>query len=425
MARNLRRNKLVCITEVLQSVSKVSSVTLEEATDAMCDLTSSDPDSRGGGDPVVLHWFDAEGSSLAVPVESRLADELAVEFFNCRWWERGDEAKVAGGSVDRWRIPREDAEKLASALCDYLAADANDEPLEVFLAQALGSPALSTQPDDGRDQRLQEQLYEQTKQFEETVWQIIYSVQDLACKRPELFTRMICEAALGKASADGNFFAGMLEKGTESDPRKMSSRARSAWRGKELAEFMLEVLELVESEQNRQSDTRTGFVSIRDLAVRYEANGGIDRLNFGRLGASTRLSYGRGAQLQEPDFFWDYFEAIVSNVDLTLFRVCELVYNGIPLFRKLEDGTYQQIDYSEADYIYLSKMGEHGGIPESWRLPYWANEYFLDEGHIRAHRIFFSQAEPPTPAQVVPLKAAFRAHIGCAQVPAAARQGNP
>jgi len=70
-------------------------------------------------------------------------------------------------------------------------------------------------------------------------------------------------------------------------------------------------------------------------------------------------------------------------------------------------------------------MGEHGGIPESWRLPYWANEYFLDEGHIRAHRIFFSQAEPPTPAQVVPLKAAFRAHIGCAQVPAAARQGNP
>ena len=216
----------------------------------------------------------------------------------------------------------------------------------------------------------------------------------------------------------------MLEKETESDPRKMSSHARSAWRGKELAEFMLEVLGLVESETDGKSDTSTGFISIRDLAVRYEASGGIDKLNFGRLGASTRLSYDRRGKLQEPDFFSDYFKAIISNVGMTLFRVCELVYNGIPLFRKLEDGTYQQIEFSDADYIYLSKMGEHGGIPESWRLPYWVDEYFLDEEHIRAHRIFFSQAEPPTPAQVVPLKAAFRAHIGCAQVTALALQVN-
>jgi hypothetical protein len=117
-----------------------------------------------------------------------------------------------------------------------------------------------------------------------------------------------------------------------------------------------------------------------------------------------------------------YFLYSQSALDQALERVCTCVYNGVPLFRRGQDGLFSVVPFDDGDYVYLSKKEEHGETLAGARhapgcIPPWADKYFLQWGHLRTREAFFGHWKSyHTREAVDTLRTAFRRQIGFADV---------
>jgi len=397
MDKRIPKAKLISVTDVIRAVANCASITLAEATDAMCDVRGS----------ISAQWYDTRGAGLAAPLDNEKSNELLLELFNCQWWERPEEdVSSAYGSPDRWRLQPADAQSLFAETVDWLEVEPDGKTIDDYLTasdQGNRSDADLAVANEAAKSELRAGYAE-----------MVRMIRELSRTNPTAVSRAICEAVLGMGDLEKNPFRVPPDAEPDQHGRYRDRRAGSAKRAAELAGLVLDALNLSEIDKSERGGPRVSYVSIRDWVVREEATYVKWYANSHRLGGSALGGPDWPPEVwQHPDFIVDHFEAVAEHLSITLFQVCELVYHGVPLYRKREDSMYKQVEDYEDDHIYLSKIGEHGGVSEAWRLPYWAHEYHLNEDHLTAYRIFFSTSDAPTPDQVVALKRAFRRHIGC------------
>jgi hypothetical protein len=234
---------------------------------------------------------------------------------------------------------------------------------------------------------------------------LIKKAREAADKDPIGIQRLLCQAVLGTRMDDNPFD----ETRKAATPNQHDEKTPRRHLHADIAELLLDRFDFVE---RKGADPRPPDpISIRTWMIESCY---LDSTFFSfMLGRNyTRPPTLRAALdgLGLPD---EYLTSQESTFRSALFMACDFIYHGVPLFRRSarEPEQFVQVSYRDEDYIYLSKMGQHG-VPSDYNLPYWATEFYVYREHYEAQELFFSQANGVKPHEVPLLRKALRTHIG-------------
>lgn len=192
---------------------------------------------------------------------------------------------------------------------------------------------------------------------------------------PERFVRMVCEAEFDTGAEDDNLLIWLLRE-FDDDHGRYKDIARSVlssnFDGRGAPDDVGDSKEFIRL-SDRISQTM-GLDWDFDLQLKQSTPEGIIRLKN------------------------NFFISQLAEFGASQWYQCELVFHGVPLYCQDANGEFQRIPFTDPDYIFLSKMGEHGvqDVGQS-EFPYWAKKFFMKTSDIEAHSRFFESREDGTP----------------------------
>lgn len=221
------------------------------------------------------------------------------------------------------------------------------------------------------------------EQFSDELAAIRHSIDT----RPEEFMQLVCEAALG-ISREGvdNLFA------RTGDGRATSDLGQTVTRP-EMAKAILAKLKKIPPYTDEK------YISLKQF---IEKNWSVRPYFFSPSFTSTD----RYALIVE---FYRNFE---DDFDFAVRSVSETLSQGVPLYSQNElTQVFEAVPYDDEEYIYIRKKTDFGYSERTHYFPNWANRYYVQQDHLKAHRVFFSGFEGDQDEAAI-LKNAFLRHIG-------------
>lgn len=391
--KRLPKKTLVDIPFLVRALAERSRLPLPEAHDILLEVTSS-KSARA----IKCTLYDTQWAGLAEPAPDRLFRDALMDMYNETWWASEQ------GVDTRWQIRRESASKLFASSMVHLGLEI--PKLDPF----AGNAEAALTPSEAREQEILTTWFER-------VSELLELIRQKETDEPRSIQKLICHAVLEPDSEDANvivLFQRHAERLRSRKDQHQEAKERHLRLYGDRARLFLDHFSFKERKPNEQDLAPGEYLSLRTWMIESGYLGsGMHPFQLGRHFERPRSLL----TAQPPDLIGDFFRASEGDFQSAQLMACELIYGGIPIYRRADEDSnrYDQVSYQDEDYIYLSKMGQFG-VPDTYSLPYWATEFFVRRDHLAAHKVFFSQAGSLTPEEVRTLRNALRAHIGC-QVP--------
>ena len=74
-------------------------------------------------------------------------------------------------------------------------------------------------------------------------------------------------------------------------------------------------------------------------------------------------------------------------------KICTIVYQGLPLFKKSENDEYLQVNDTDPNFIYIFMNGYYKDIKEIGCYPKWFLGFYFKESQLETHKQFFDGFE--------------------------------